>query len=163
MFTVGVPMTTRHRMRPALCIVVVAVLGCTGCVQHMVGPARTLDDYERKARTTAHAAQSAVETVLLLAQTAADGNAFGPYTGVSISEQEDAMAAVQGDFGSIQPPDDRADKLRDQLNEILGTAMDDIAAVRIAARRGQLDDLDQIAEPLADDSDALDQFIESIS
>lgn len=154
------PYTSRRRV---VCIAFVAALVCSGCVTHMVGPARTLDDYERKARTTAHAAQSAVETVLLLAQTAADGNAFGPYTGVSISEQEDAMAAVQGDFGSIQPPDDRADDLRDRLNKILGTAMDDIAAVRIAARRGQLDSLTDVAEPLAADSDALDQFIESIS
>jgi hypothetical protein len=35
--------------------------------------------------------------------------------------------------------------------------------VRIAARRGDLDELAAIAQPLADDSDALEQFIESIS
>jgi hypothetical protein len=145
------------------CIVAVAALVTNGCVEHKVGPARTLDDYERKARTTAHAAQSAVETVRLLAETASDGQTFGPYTGVSISEQEDAFAGVQGDFGSIQPPDARADDLRDQLNSILSTAMDDIAAVRIAARRGQLDDLAEIASPLSDDSASLEQFIESIS
>ncbi|MBI5089016.1 MAG: hypothetical protein HZB15_09210 [Actinobacteria bacterium] len=129
----------------------------------MVGPARTLDDYERKARTTAHDAQSVVETVLLIAETAAAGHAFGPFTGVSISEQEDALAAVQGDFGSIQPPDERADALRAELNELLSSAMDDIAAVRIAARRGQASGLDDVAAPLADDSAALDAFIESIS
>jgi hypothetical protein len=139
-----------------------SVLG-TGCVEHMVGPARTLDDYERKARTTAHDAQSAVETVLLVAETAAEGNSFGPFTAVSISEQEDALAAVQGDFGSIQPPDGRADALRAELNEILSSAMDDVAAVRIAARRGQADGLDEVAAPLAGDSAALTAFIESIS
>jgi hypothetical protein len=143
-------------------VAIVALLS-SGCAEHMVGPARTFDDYQRKARTTAHAAQSAVETVLLLAQTAADGDAFGPYTSVSLSEQEDDMAAVQGDFGSIQPPDDRADALRDELNDILDTAMDDIAAVRIAARRGQLSDLDEVAAPLAIDSAALEHFIESNS
>jgi hypothetical protein len=154
---------TAGRTARVVCIAIVAALLSGGCVQHMVGPARTLDDYKRKARTTAHDAQSAVETVLLLAQTAADGKAMGPYTGVGISEQEDEFASVQGDFGSIQPPDDRADALRDQLNTILSTAMDDIAAVRIAARRGQLDDLDQVAAPLSDDSNALEQFIESIA
>lgn len=144
------------------CIAVVAALSSAGCVEHKVGPARTLDDYKRKARTTAHAAQSAVETVLLVAESASEGETFGPYTGVSISEQEDAFAGVQGDFESIQPPDDRADELRDELGTILSTAMDDIAAVRIAARRGQMDDLAEIAQPLEEDSNALDRFIESI-
>jgi hypothetical protein len=163
MVRVGVPLTTSGRTVRALCVALVVMMFSTGCVQHMVGPARTLDDYKRKARTTAHDARSAVETVMLLAETAADGNAFGPYTGVSISEQEDTFAGVQGDFGSIQPPDDRADALRAELNAILGTAMDDIAAVRIAARRGQLADLAEIAKPLADDSAALDEFVGSIS
>ncbi|MCU1359323.1 MAG: hypothetical protein JWN99_612 [Ilumatobacteraceae bacterium] len=163
MFTIAMRLSRRGGARRSAGLAVAAALLAAGCTQHMVGPARTLDDYQRKARTTAHAAQSAVETVLLLAQTAADGKAFAPYTGIGISEQEDAFAGVQGDFGSIQPPDDRADKLRDQLNEILGAAMDDIATVRIAARRGELDDLATVAAPLSDDSKALEQFIESIS
>src|SRR4051794_32829746 len=118
--------TSSRSIVPWVASVAIVVL-TTGCVEHKVGLVRTLDDYERKARTTAHAAQSTVETVLLVSETASDGNTFGPYTGVSISEQEEALAGVQGDFGSIQPPDPRADELRDELNEILSTALDDIS------------------------------------
>ncbi|MCU1401380.1 MAG: hypothetical protein JWN62_4489 [Acidimicrobiales bacterium] len=142
---------------------VVATLALSACTHHQVGPARTFDDYVRKSRTTAEDALSSVETVRLLATTAADGNAFGPYTNVSISEQEDTLADVVGDFGSIQPPDQHADQLRAQLDALLSSATDHLAAVRIAARRGTLAGLDEVAAPLAADSDALNAFLEGLT
>ncbi|MCU1365108.1 MAG: hypothetical protein JWL72_2002 [Ilumatobacteraceae bacterium] len=140
----------------------VVALALSACTRHQVGPARTFDDYERKSRTTAEDALSSVETVQLLATTAAQGDAFGPYTNVSISEQEDSLADVVGDYGSIQPPDAHADELRAQLDALLSSATDHVAAVRIAARRGTLAGLDQVAAPLAADSDALNAFLESL-
>ncbi len=144
-------------------MLVTATLVAPGCAEHMVGPARTLDDYQRKARTTATDALSTVETTLLLADAASRGNTFGPYTSVSLSEQEDRLDEIAGDFGSIQPPDERADELRGELGDILGTALDNVAAVRIAARRGDLDGLRDVASPLDHDADALDSFIEEHS
>jgi hypothetical protein len=130
-----------------------------GCVAHPVGPARTYTTYEGKAVASAEAAQSAVATVQLLATTAADGKTFGPYTVVALSEQEDGLSSIEGTFASIQPPDRRADALRGELGAILSSAVGHAADVRIAARRGHLDDLDRVAAPLAEDAAALDRFL----
>jgi hypothetical protein len=137
-----------------------AVLALSGCVEHLVGPARTRDDFVRKARTTASDALSTVETVRLVAEAADDGKTFPPYASQSVSEQEDALADVAGDFGSVQPPDAASDDLRSELNELLGTAQDDIAAVRIALRRGQADGLRDVAAPLEHDAAELEAFLE---
>ncbi len=126
----------------------------------MVGPARTQDDFDRKARTTASAARSTVETVRLVAETASDGNAFGPYSGVSVSEQEDTLTEIQGDFNSIQPPNGTSDDMRAELNEILTASLHHVAAVRIAIRRGELRAAADVAQPLAADSDALTAFLD---
>jgi len=163
------PLGKRRRRLPAgvagvagvVCVLTAGALA-SGCSEHSVGPARTYDDYERKSRTSAEVALSAVETVRLLAETSSDGNAWGAYTSVSISEQEDTLAEVQGDYASIQPPDHRSDDLRAELTDLLSTASDHVAAVRIAVRRGNLDGLEEIAQPLIDDSDALQQFLDSI-
>ena len=78
---------------------------------------------------------------------------------MSVSEQEDGLSAVEGTFASIQPPDRRADALRDELVAILTSAVDHVADVRIAARRGDLADLDRVAAPLRADAAALDAFV----
>jgi hypothetical protein len=131
-----------------------------GCLAHPVGPARSFSAYEGKAMTTAEAARSAVATVQLVSDASTDGGTFGPYTAVTISEQEDGLSAVQGTFASIQPPDTDADRLRSELDAILASALDHVSQVRIAARRGELADLDQVASPLAGDIEALDAFVE---
>jgi len=150
-------------MRPrAMTKAALAVCGAcslASCVAHPVGPARTYSTYEGKAVTSATAAQSSVATVQLVASTAAAGKAFGPYTVVSGSEQEEGLSAVEGTFASIQPPVRRADALGDELGAILTSAIDHIAEVRIAARRGDLDDLDRVAAPLRADAAALDAFV----
>ena len=128
---------------------------------HPVGPARTFDDYRRKAVTTAESALSAVETARLMADTASDGNAFGPYTAAVIDEAESAASAVQGTFDSIQPPDSEADDLRDELDELLSDAVGHLADLRIEARRNELATLADVAAPLADDASALRDFIEA--
>ena len=129
------------------------------CVPHPVGPARTFAKYESKARSTAEAALSAVETVRLAADTAAEDRAFGPYLSVLVSEQEEALSGVQGTFGSIQPPDDQADVLRSELEAILSDALDHVTDVRIAVRRGELTSLEDVANPLNDDVVALEEFL----
>lgn len=146
--------------RLALCVALAA--SGSGCVRHLVGPARTAGDFDRKARTTAEAARSVVETALLLAETAAHGDAFGPYTSQSLSEQEDSLTEVRGDFDSIQPPDAGSDARRAELDAILERSLDHVAAVRIAARRGQLGDLDEVGRPLEADSAALAAFVGSL-
>jgi hypothetical protein len=146
--------------RLAVCrLIALAVVLTAACTPHPVGPARTYEDYERKARSTAEAALSAVETTRLAATTGGVGHGFGPYLSVLISEQEEGLNGVQGTFGSIQPPDRRSDDLRRRLDRILVDALDHVTDVRIAVRRGDLEALPEVARPLQGDVDALDRFL----
>ena len=130
------------------------------CVSHPVGPARTMAKYEGKAATTAKSALSVVETVRLVARAAADGKAIGTYVDVVVSDAEESLDGLSGTFGSIQPPAERGDRVRDALTGMLDDALDHVAEVRIAARRGDLADLGRVMEPLGHDADVLRQFIE---
>ena len=143
-------------LRRALLLTVVI---SSACVSHPVGPARTFGKYEGKARTTAESALSEVQTARLVAKTAARGDAYGPYTSQVLGDAEESLGGLHSTFGSIQPPDERADKVRDDLGSIIGDAEDHVADVRIAARRGQLRALADVAAPLDDDIDALQSFL----
>jgi hypothetical protein len=133
------------------------------CVAHPIGPARTYGSYAAKASTTVESAISAVETVRLLADTAADGRAMGAYTSVAVSEQEDVLGGLRGTFASIQPPPDvRSAQLRRQLTALLNRSFDHVGDVRIEARRGHLDGLDLVAAPLAADADDLDALLDTM-
>jgi hypothetical protein len=131
------------------------------CTPHPVGPARTYEKYEGKAVTTAEGALSVVETVRQLADVAGRGNAFGPYTSVAASDQEESITRLQDTFGSIQPPNGKAVGVRDDLDGLLSQAVDGVAAVRIAARQGRLDDLPHSAGPLTDVAAGLRAFLEA--
>ena len=143
--------------------VAAALLLGAGCVSHPVGPARTAHTYEGKARTTAESAISEVATAQLVARAASDGRAFGPYTSQVLSSAEESLAGLGGTFGSIQPPDGGTEELRARLTGALGDAEDHVATLRIAARRGQLAALGELAAPLDDDLAALEAMVEALS
>ena len=156
--------TIGQRGLVALVVVVVVVVELAGCVAHPVGPARDLDGYERKASTTVESALSAVQTVRLLADTAADGGALSSYTAVAVSEQEDSLGGVRGTFMSIQPPPGAdAAELRHQVSTVLTDSFNDVGDVRIEARRGHLDRLNEVAAPLAGDADTLQKLQDQLS
>ena len=135
-----------------------------GCVAHPVGPARSVESYDRKANTTAESALSAVETVRLLAGAGSEGNALATYLSVAVSEQEDALGGLRGTFMSIQPPEGvESAALRDELSTILTSAFDHVGDVRIEIRRGHVGDLDIVAEPLAADATELRALMEELS
>jgi hypothetical protein len=131
------------------------------CTPHPVGPARTFEKYQGKAVTTAESALSVAETVRLIADAASRDRAFGPYTAISLSDQEDSVSGLEGTFSSIQPPDDAAEQLRDDLDQLLVQAVDGVSGVRIAARQGRLSDLADEADTLADVSTGLRAFIDA--
>jgi hypothetical protein len=141
----------------------IGLLALAACVPHPVGPARSLSKFEGKARTTAKSALSEVETARLAATTAGKGGAYGPYLSVLLSGAEDRLSSVQGTFDSIQPPSDRGDALAQQLDAILGDALSHVRDLRVAARRGEIRQLPQLAAPLADDSANLSGFVETHS
>lgn len=129
----------------------------------MISPVRSYDGYATKARMTAEAALSSVETVLLIADQAADGRSFQTFVRVSVSEQEDTLDGLQSGFRSIQPPDERSDELRSELDELLSSALSHVSDVRIAVGRDGMSDLDVVAQPLEADADALEAIAERLT
>ena len=141
-------------MKAAACLLVVAL--ATGCV----GPSRTDADFELKAGNTAKAVKSALETALLAADGAGRGDLTSNYVSVVLGEAEQDASAAQATFDSYQPPSAAADELRGDVDDLLSDAVDGLVALRITARRGQLDRLPTIAAQLKPVATALEQVQE---
>jgi hypothetical protein len=133
-----------------------ALLAVTGCV----GPSRTDHDFELKAGNTAKAVASALQTARLAADAAGDGKATANYVSVVLGEAEQDASAAQATFDSYQPPSAAADKVRKDVDATLSDAIDGLTALRITARRGQLDRLPKIAQELEPVSTTLEQIAE---
>src|SRR4051794_6315579 len=142
-------------MRAAVPIAVILLI-CTACV----GPSRTDEDFELKAANTAEAVASAVATALLAADGAGDGKLSGNYVSVILGEAETDASAAQATFESYQPPSAAADQLRNDVDDLVSDAVDGLTALRITARRGQLDRLPTIAKQLKPVATALEQVQE---
>jgi hypothetical protein len=123
-----------------------------------VSSSRSDLDYRLKAANSAAAVLSAVNSARLGARLATDGKATGPYVSVLIAEAEDDALSVEGQFDSVQPPSAVADDVRAELDQLLAAATDILGDLRIAARRGQLSRLAEIAQPLRAVADDLDRF-----
>jgi hypothetical protein len=153
-------MGSRERVRRIVLAVLIGLVGIILVASlHPLTPARTLDAFELKARGTAKSALSSVETARLAARVATDGDAFGPYVSVLLSEAETGAGRAHETFLGIQPPDRRADLLRDRLDTLLSRADDRLAALRISARRGELERLERMARPLRSISRELNRFL----
>lgn len=129
-------------------------LALAGCA----GPSRSYDDYTHKAANTAEAAGSEVQTARLAVDAAVRHRAFGPYLSVLLGRTETELDSIQSTFGSVQPPDQRSDALRSKLGDLLSQAADVLADLRIAVRRGRLDQLGGIAKPLPELSRKFDEL-----
>jgi hypothetical protein len=146
------------RWSSALVTGVCLVAATTACVQP-VGPARTADDYEHKAKDTAETVLSSVRTASLAVDVATRDRAFPPYVSVVLSDAEDDAGGAAATFSSVQPPGASSDRLRAQLTDLLDEAEDALSAARIAARRDDDHDLAAQAEPLRKIGDDLDRFV----
>ena len=145
--------------------ITIAVLVLVVAVALIVGlkpmtPARTRDDYAHKAKDTAESVLSSVQTARLAARVGTDGDAFGPYVSVLLSESEDAAAKAQGSFDRVQPPDDWSDATRNRLGRLLDRSNDGLSRLRISARRGELERLARQAKPLGRLATQLRAFID---
>ena len=122
------------------------------------GPVRSANVYESKAGETAEAVASAVETARLAVDAAREGKAHSRYLTLVLVEAEEDAGSAQGVFDGIQPPDRQADELRDRLDELLTEATGTLAELRIAARRGELAELPELAAPLTEVAGQLHAF-----
>ena len=140
-------------MRRSWLAILLLVGACTG-------PVRSVNVYESKAGQTAATAASAVQTAALAVDAAKGDKAFGRYLTQVLVEAEEDAGSAQGVFDGIQPPDRQADELRDRLDELLTEATGTLAELRIAARRGELAELPELAAPLTKVADQLHAFAE---
>ena len=143
-------------MRQAAAVTALLVLATSGCV----GPSRTDHDFELKAANTAETVASALATARLAADGAGDGKLTANYVSVVLDEAESDASAAQSTFASYQPPSDAADNLRNNVDDLASNAVDGITAMRITARRGQLDQLPKLAAQLDPVATALEQVQE---
>jgi len=148
-----------RRITIAVLVLIVAVALIVGL--RPMTPARTRDDYAHKAKDTAESVLSSVQTARLAARVGSDGDAFGPYVSVMLSESEDAAAKAQGSFDRVQPPDRWSDATRSRLGRLLDRSNDALSRLRITARRGELDALARQAEPLRPIAQQLRTFIDA--
>jgi hypothetical protein len=140
--------------RSWVAVLVVGVAACTG-------PVRSDNVYESKAGHTAETVVGAVETARLAVDAGGGGKAYGRYLVQVLAEAEEDAGAAQGTFDAIQPPDRRADRLRDRLDQLLTEATSTLAELRIAARRGRTAELPRLAAPLGKVAEQLHAFAEA--
>ena len=127
---------------------------------HPMTPARTADDFRHKAKDTAESVLSSVQTARLAARAGTNGDAFGPYVSVVLSESEVGADRAQSSFESIQPPDHFSDLTRAHLSALMQRSGDVLSQLRITARRGELDRLQRQAQPLRRLTHQLRAFID---
>ncbi|MET0627519.1 MAG: hypothetical protein ABW033_03575 [Acidimicrobiia bacterium] len=147
--------------RLVLFILVVALAATLVVALRPSTPARTFDAYELKAKDTAESVLSSVQTARLVSHAATGGRAFGPYVSVMLSESETAIGEASSTFAGLQPPDDRAGGLRDELTRLVGRGEELVSQLRISARRGELSVLQRQAKPLARVAAELERFTEA--
>jgi len=142
--------------------VMVLALVLAGCIQP-VGPAWDFDSYEAKAKHTAETALSGIETARLTVQTAKNDDAFAPFVAVALSDAEGEAANAHATFDKVQPPSQKADDLRDELDPLLVRADDALSNARIAARRADLGEVAKQAKALTRSAKELKAFVEAHS
>ncbi|MBT2391824.1 hypothetical protein J7E87_20905 [Streptomyces sp. ISL-1] len=104
-----------------------------------------------------------MNTARIGVQAAGEGRVTGPYLSTLLGEAETDLLDTQSSFESRQPPSTAADDVRDRLGRILNDAADALAQVRIAARRGQVQDLPTAGRDLPVVADRLDRLEKELS
>jgi hypothetical protein len=142
----------RLRATTTALIAIALVAGCAG-------PSRTDDDYRHKVANTAESFQGYIGTVQVAVDAASRGKVPGPYLSVTLAEADDDASSTADNFDAIQPPSDEADKLRDRIDTIMQEVVSALDDLRIAVRRGEIDQLPALAAPLADLDAKLDPIV----
>lgn len=147
-------------MRQRLCTAVAAVVVGLSAVTACAGPSRTEDDYRHKVANTAETMSGIVGTVQVALKASSRDRVPAPYLSVTLAEADDDASAVVDTFDSVQPPDSASDELRSKLDDVLQQTVSTLDDLRIAVRRGHLDELPKLAQPLTGLSDKLEKLQE---
>ena len=120
--------------RAAAVAAALAVLAAGGCA----APALTDAAYRQDAHQTSTDLLSAVGTGLFVADLAEAGRATSPYLNVTASRTEQRARSIAESFASRHPPGRGSDPLRARLVPLATDTVEELAALRIAVRRGDI-------------------------
>ncbi|KOX13613.1 hypothetical protein ADL05_18700 [Nocardiopsis sp. NRRL B-16309] len=109
-----------------------AVLAAGGCT----APALTTAAFRHDAHHSAVGLLSAVGTGLFVADLAEADRAPGVYLDVTATHAEERARSIAASFASLHPPGPASDELRAQLVPLASDAVEELASLRIAVRRG---------------------------
>ncbi|MDX6255725.1 MAG: hypothetical protein QOJ11_2059 [Frankiales bacterium] len=125
---------------------------CAGCASS----SRTDDDYRHKVANTAETLNGVLGTVELALKVTT--RAPAPFLSVTFAEADDDASATASNFDAIQPPSAAADRLREQLDQVMQGTVSMLDDLRIAARRNRMAELADLAKPLRSLQDKLDKL-----
>ena len=132
-------------------------LVCAGCA----GTTSTADDYRDKVRHTANALISVAGSAQLAARQYLDGRLPQAYADYVISRAEQDGSSIQNTFDTRQPPDDAADRLRNQIDQPLQQTTGDLTDLRVAVRTDDHAAMDSALADLSKGLKALSSFQEA--
>src|SRR4051794_32080967 len=95
--------------------------------------------YESRASTTAERMVSPVATGELLAQLGRRGNLFGAYAKTATTGALDQADTIQSGWDQVQPPNQRSERIGNELDDLLTRSVDELVDLRVAARKGDLE------------------------
>jgi hypothetical protein len=137
-------------VRGGVVVAVAALLA--GCVS----PARDDPSYRGKATSALQAAASDVATGLLVVQQDRQKKVLTTYADETVSASETSIGSISQSFGSVQPPDQGSDGIRDAVTGVISKAQDALSHARIAVRRSNPKALAASEAELRDVAKALD-------
>jgi hypothetical protein len=128
-----------------LAILLVALVAAS--VWYLQAPPRTVGSYRDRAASTTEALRSQVQTARLWVGALEDGDATRPAASVAFREAEADAEAALSRFAGYKPPD-TTDELRSEVTVVGREVTLALAALKLAADRGEWDDLPRLADPL---------------
>jgi hypothetical protein len=133
--------------------VMALLTSAAGCVT----PARNEPQYRDKATSAVQAASAEIATGLLALQQDRARKILTTYADEVVTAAETSMGSISASFGSVQPPDQQSDPVRDTVTGVLSRAEDALAQARIAVRRSQPAALAESEQELRSVADELER------
>jgi hypothetical protein len=139
------------RPRASLVVLLVWVGACSL-------PATTFEAYRSKASDAAEEVVSQARTAILTAHLAGQDRLLGTEVAVQLQNAEAAAASAVESFASVQPPDDRSDRVRARVLPVLRRIADAIARMRFEAARAHTPALLEYRSELIEPTGALERW-----
>lgn len=144
--------------RPRRLVCALTLSGLSAVLSGCVAPSPNSGAYQQNADAALASAVSEARTGVQVLKARVADRATTAYADAVITENESAMGPIEDSFGSPDPPDGRADALREQVLTLLADASDACAAARIAVRRGDPDGMRNAAIELTDVADRMERL-----